>query len=53
MRQQEVNFKCHNCEHDIHYEQFQCKICGLTLEWEETLRLDYADKYLEIYTVYI
>jgi hypothetical protein len=53
IKTQEINFKCHNCEHDIQYEQSQCRICGLTLEWEETLRLDYADKFLEIYTVYV
>ena len=53
MRQQEVNFKCYDCEHDIKYEQGKCETCHTTLEWVETVTLDYADKYLEIYTVYV
>jgi len=53
MIQQEIKFKCRNCEHDVQYEQSQCMVCGFTIEWEETLRLDYADKFLEIYTVYV
>ncbi len=53
MRQQEINFKCSNCEHDIQYEQSQCMICGGTLDWPDVVSLDYADKYMEIYTVYI
>ena len=53
MKQQEVNFKCHNCEHDIQYEQAQCLGCEETLEWRFIVNLDFEDKYMERYTVYI
>jgi hypothetical protein len=53
MRQQEINFKCYNCENDIMFEQTQCRICGVSPDWYDTARLDYRDKYLEIFTVYV
>lgn len=53
MKTQEVNFKCRNCNNEVEYLRPHCQYCAFIIEWEETVSLDYEDKYLQIFTVHV
>lgn len=53
MKTQEINFRCRGCRNELLHKQQQCEVCGFLIEWEETAVLDYEDKYLQIFTVFV
>lgn len=52
MRQQEIEFKCYNCSMSLLFYQDECTYCGTEIDWTR-INQSYADKYLEIFEVYI
>lgn len=51
MKTQEIVFKCFYCHEEVPYKQ-RCEACDTPLLWTDVY-MDYSDKFLEIYKVWV